>query len=130
MKWSDLPEIDVLRAVEQAGRAEPRYLRDGVLAALWPGKVDAEIGHGEWAMIWHVETFFPGVPSKLLRAKLRRLMARGLVDGCDCGCRGDWHLTPNGWDAWLASGERSLPSPVVIAQTGPGSYAILGPAEA
>lgn len=30
-------------------------------------------------------------PEKVLRAKLRAMRSRGLVDGCCCGCRGDWH---------------------------------------
>jgi hypothetical protein len=33
------------------------------------------------------------IPVKVLTAKLRRLKRRGIVDGCPCGCRGDWHLT-------------------------------------
>lgn len=33
-----------------------------------------------------------GVPEKVLRAKLGAMARRGLINGCDCGCRGDWHL--------------------------------------
>lgn len=39
----------------------------------------------------------PGVPSKLAYAKMRSLIRRGLVDGCCCGCRGDFELTDAGW---------------------------------
>lgn len=28
-------------------------------------------------------------PFKVVLAKLRRVIGRGLVDGCPCGCRGD-----------------------------------------
>lgn len=28
----------------------------------------------------------------LVRAKLRRMIARGLIDGCACGCRGDYTI--------------------------------------
>lgn len=35
-------------------------------------------------------------PEKLALAKMRMLMRRGLVDGCDCGCRGDFVLTEKG----------------------------------
>jgi hypothetical protein len=38
----------------------------------------------------------PGMPEKVVRAKLGQLKKRGLVDGCGCGCRGDWHLTDAG----------------------------------
>jgi hypothetical protein len=32
----------------------------------------------------------PNVPSKLARAKMASLIRRGLVEGCACGCRGDF----------------------------------------
>ncbi|QQV92673.1 hypothetical protein SEA_PSYCHO_71 [Mycobacterium phage Psycho] len=38
----------------------------------------------------------PGAPWKVVIAKFRRVNGRGLVDGCDCGCRGDWELTEKG----------------------------------
>ncbi|MFB7114103.1 hypothetical protein [Streptomyces sp. NPDC056291] len=31
------------------------------------------------------------IPTNLLMAKARRLESRGLLGGCTCGCRGDWH---------------------------------------
>lgn len=31
-------------------------------------------------------------PEKVLRAKLAAMKRRGLIDGCECGCRGDWRL--------------------------------------
>jgi hypothetical protein len=37
-----------------------------------------------------------GTPGKLQLAKMRMLMERGLVDGCGCGCRGDFVLTAMG----------------------------------
>ena len=38
----------------------------------------------------------PWTPEKLVHAKMRQLIHRGLVDGCDCGCRGDYELTLKG----------------------------------
>lgn len=38
----------------------------------------------------------PDVVDKLALAKMRSLIAKGLVDGCDCGCRGDFTLTDKG----------------------------------
>ena len=35
----------------------------------------------------------PGTPPKLQLAKMRMLMRRGIVQGCPCGCRGDFYLT-------------------------------------
>lgn len=37
-----------------------------------------------------------GIPDKLRLSKMARLIRRGLVDGCPCGCRGDFTLTPKG----------------------------------
>ena len=41
-----------------------------------------------------------GTPDKLQIAKMRQLMKRGLVDGCPCGCRGDYEITPKGLTAY------------------------------
>ena len=37
-----------------------------------------------------------GIPEKLILAKMRRLIRRRLVYGCDCGCRGDFVITAKG----------------------------------
>ena len=39
----------------------------------------------------------PGLPEKLILAKMRNLMIKGLIDGCSCGCRGDYKITEEGW---------------------------------
>jgi len=36
------------------------------------------------------------VPHKLLVSKMRNMIKKGLVDGCDCGCRGDYQITEKG----------------------------------
>jgi len=41
-------------------------------------------------------------PEKLARAKMAQLIRRGLVDGCTCGCRGDFTLTAKGRAALAA----------------------------
>lgn len=38
----------------------------------------------------------PGTPTKLALAKMRTLKRRSLIDGCFCGCRGDFELTGKG----------------------------------
>ena len=43
-----------------------------------------------------VRRAMPKVPDKLCRAKMASLMRRGLIDGCPCGCRGDYELTLKG----------------------------------
>jgi hypothetical protein len=76
-----------------------------------------EIRKMNWAMRWEVGAVLAGhpelvrpsagfpygiivqvdweelFPQKLVIAKARKLMRRGLLEGCDCGCRGDFELT-------------------------------------
>lgn len=35
-------------------------------------------------------------PRKLVLAKMRMMIRRGAVKGCDCGCRGDFEITEKG----------------------------------
>lgn len=64
-----------------------------------------------WRTRWNVrevlEQEVGPVPENLFMAKARRLIARGLMDGCACGCRGDF--VPAGelvveWDRTGVSG--------------------------
>lgn len=43
-----------------------------------------------------VPLFPPRCPHKVMVAKLKSLLKRGLIDGCACGCRGDWVITADG----------------------------------
>jgi hypothetical protein len=36
--------------------------------------------------------FYPSIPPKVIQAKLRGMVKRGLIDGCACGCRGDFKV--------------------------------------
>lgn len=47
---------------------------------------------GGWAYRSEVEEYFPGVPSKVLLAKLRSLIKSKAITGCACGCRGDFDV--------------------------------------
>jgi hypothetical protein len=64
-------------------------------------------GVPQWATRWDVEAVLggvtfprdftaypdvPGVPEKVVLAKAKRLIARKLLDGCPCGCRGDFEI--------------------------------------
>ena len=44
-----------------------------------------------------------GTSDEVQHAKMRDLMKRGLVDGCACGCRGDFEITHNGLAALARS---------------------------
>ncbi|MFB6505531.1 hypothetical protein ACFC07_22430 [Streptomyces sp. NPDC056099] len=53
-------------------------------------------GAAPWRMRWDVqaalETVTGPLPEKLFLAKISKLFAKRLLGGCDCGCRGDYHL--------------------------------------
>lgn len=65
---------------------------------------------GQWTCIWFryfemipqsftndVSYAFPhGYPHILQMAIMRRLYRKGLIGGCDCGCRGDFEITDKG----------------------------------
>jgi hypothetical protein len=50
--------------------------------------------HGvpEWSSLWDVQKALPDVPPKVVLAKLRSMVKRNIIDGCTCGCRGDFEL--------------------------------------
>lgn len=71
MKCSDLPDAMFLEAVRRAAPV-------GWHTASWwdtQGELAADVGY---------------VPGNLVRAKARKLIDRGLIDGCACGCRGNF----------------------------------------
>lgn len=47
---------------------------------------------GIGASIWEVAKHFPDVPFKVVRAKLDKLVRRKILNGCCCGCRGDFTI--------------------------------------
>ena len=59
--------------------------------------------HEHYSMFSYVEhsihKCFPNssrLPNKLILAKLRKLIKRGYIEGCACGCRGDFKLKDQG----------------------------------
>jgi len=42
-----------------------------------------------WAQVGDIATAL-GVPEKIVRAKAKGLIKRGVITGCFCGCRGDF----------------------------------------
>lgn len=45
-----------------------------------------------WAYTWDFPDYAPDVPIKVLLAKCKSLIKRGLLTGCTCGCRGDFEI--------------------------------------
>lgn len=58
---------------------------------------------GKWCT-WGTGSYMPTVqdvmpqntPPKLQLGKMKKLINKGLVEGCDCGCRGDFEITEKG----------------------------------
>jgi hypothetical protein len=48
-----------------------------------------------WVFTWELERspWLAGLPLKVIVAKAASLIRRGLLDGCTCGCRGDFERT-------------------------------------
>jgi hypothetical protein len=47
------------------------------------------------------------VPTKLRRAKMNQLIRRGLVEGCPCGCRGDYEISEKGREYLKEQGSKN-----------------------
>jgi hypothetical protein len=45
-----------------------------------------------WANRFDITKALGNPPEKVVLAKLRRLVKRGVITGCACGCRGDFEL--------------------------------------
>lgn len=82
MKTSDIKDADILNFLAD---------RQGSWTSLWYGHFgkESDIQDVYWA-------FPEGTPDKICHAKMKSLYKRGLVGGCDCGCRGDFEITDKG----------------------------------
>jgi hypothetical protein len=96
----DIPDETFLTAVDETIR-----LRSGVEACVW----------GVGATRWDLAAVLAGrpgdvggssvdwleMPQKLLLAKAAKLIRRGLLTGCVCGCRGGFDRPRQIWDALI-----------------------------
>lgn len=95
-KAADIDTLDLLHRIANVSR--PR------LAA----------GYAGWVFTWDMD-WYDHLPWKVVAAKLSRLVRKGLLDGCTCGCRGDFTLTEQG-NAILAA---HTPPPTAAASPYP-----------
>lgn len=78
MQCKDIPDLPILQFVAgHGGRMCNRYFGD-----------ERDVRQ---AMPLGFDT-----PDKLVVAKMARLIQRKLIDGCPCGCRGDYLITDKG----------------------------------
>lgn len=78
----DIPDRDVLRAVVELS------------AMHWNSTERAN--PPRWVFTSELHSRFDTFPPKVVSAKLAALVRRKLLDGCACGCRGDFVLTDAG----------------------------------
>lgn len=77
MQCKDIPDAPIIAFLVNLGSRWANHFGD---------EYDNSVTHG----------MPPGTPRKLALAKMGMLLRRGIVDGCNCGCRGDWRLTDKG----------------------------------
>jgi hypothetical protein len=82
VKASDITDEEFVRAVDRVQHSQPRPHPDYLPWATW-------MALGEQAEL-------RCVPPKVALAKSRKVLKRGLVTGCGCGCRGDFEVTAAG----------------------------------
>lgn len=85
MQCKDIPEEPILRFLES-------------LNGTWANWFSADFENSVRRAIP------PGTPDKLVHAKMVMMIRKGVVDGCPCGCRGDYVLTDKGRAILSASG--------------------------
>jgi hypothetical protein len=96
VQCKDIPDLVFLAAIDTViqERTDPGYVIPSWasrwdVATVLAGRPDL-VGTGYATQDW------PGIPPKLLLAKAKRLVLRHLIDGCFCGCRGDFEITAKG----------------------------------
>ena len=88
MQAKDIPAETILGIVREynEGRAADRVIKWGDENVLITGK--------RWCLFRDIEERIPDVPPKVILAKCRNLIKRGMLGGCGCGCRGDFEVKP------------------------------------
>ncbi|MFD3463745.1 hypothetical protein ACFWVM_28860 [Nocardia fluminea] len=88
-KAADIPDVVLLTIIQLING------RNGSWATL--GEVVTDLTHYGFDAVARPDEQRPyPVPHKLALAKLRRLHAKGWIDGCTCGCYGGFYLTKYG----------------------------------
>jgi len=51
---------------------------------------EGEFQYRPWVMTWDFYEAFPDFPQKVIMAKLKQMVKKNRLQGCCCGCRGDF----------------------------------------
>lgn len=101
VKASDITDEAFLDAIRTIHRIRYSGNPQWIGASIWDIAAVLD-GHPEWAGQRQATDGSVQFPEKVIRAKAKRLVKRGLVDGCTCGCRGDFEIRE---EALAARGE-------------------------
>ena len=105
MQCKDIPEAPVLEFLVKVANKETHWTPSPDMK---PGCGDRPIPHSQATWFWSddasgyrpensvVRAMPVGVTGKLALAKMKAMVKKGLVDGCPCGCRGDFEITDKG----------------------------------
>lgn len=93
-KAADITDRRMAVAVDALSRITPLYEWD----SLHMPPAEPEPGKRHWVNIYDV-AWLLGVPAKVARAKLRRMVLRGHLSGCWCSCSGQVYVTRAGSEA-------------------------------
>lgn len=85
-KAADIPDMSFVDAIAEACR-----IRNQVWANRWDVHAILD-GHPEWVGTMTTFDRQVTIPEKVVLAKARRLINRRVIDGCACGCRGDFEI--------------------------------------
>jgi hypothetical protein len=104
MKSSDLDDMVILRRVAYITDDLDFKIGAHLAPLLEPHPHDALVVSGKTGAYWReyanshaLQAAYPDAPNKVLRAKVRRMSKRGLLDSClSPGSRGDVTLTAKG----------------------------------
>lgn len=66
---------------------QAKHIDDAAILAIIDETRERE---GRWTFTWDIEAALANIPPKVVLAKLRSMVRRGVIDGCACGCRGDF----------------------------------------
>ncbi len=86
----DIPDPAVLDAIGRALTA--KNAAEIAEPPRWVTALRLQPGTSTSVTRWEIGALLPDWPEKVLLAKLRSMLRRGLIDGCACGCSGFFEI--------------------------------------
>jgi len=102
MQCKDIPDITILQYIARIENGEMKYIDCGVEERYYTGTLFEGFANS----VCKGMPSGDDTPPKLALSKIKSLINRGLIDGCCCGCRGDFELTAKGRE-YLANSDKA-----------------------